>query len=411
MRGLPLFVHLVIFISLLTLFHVNVLEPLADRLGLGHLSAVAAPHDDLSASSKWSPTWVAHSRKLQTDPAGVPLPGERWAQRVRTSGRAWRSFKQSSAGPSSRAADADFDDPASFDIDEDDEEETDPDKMPGKPERSMDRASHWERDANAEVPPDVAAMAVGRMIGQVVDFVVRFAIEFFFAFMYKKHVVDRKQVLNATPPQVQPEGAPASGFKHGICDCFSDLDICLHTFCCWHVRVADTYHGAGVLDFWVTFLVGMICSPCFILCVMPCKRGEIRSKVSGGPSDCRFEDFLLVCCCTACTTCQEARAVDEVLGVRTKCCCQLTAVEDSRVPLVGEVVSVASPQVATVTGVHPAFVLQPPTIAPLHAQPGQAFQFEGREVVAGVVQNPEAAATTESLPQPGQDAEMQPLAA
>lgn len=219
---------------------------------------------------------------------------------------------------------------------------------------------------------------------------IRITIQIVFAIMYKKNVVDRKNVLG--PPLAQPDGSTAlsgPGYKHGLCACCEDIDICLHVFFCMPTRAADTYHSAGVLDFWVTMLLALFCSPCFILCIMPCKRSEIRHRL-GGSNQCGLEEFCLAWWCACCVVCQEARSVDDALGAKTRCCCNLQAVEETRMPLVGEVVATHGGQVMTpMPGSAQAPVaLQPPPLPwtpPVPNAAAQAFQAPAVAAYAPVV--------------------------
>jgi Cys-rich protein (TIGR01571 family) len=248
-------------------------------------------------------------------------------------------------------------------------------------------------------------MAATEVVKSLTQMVSRIIFQVIFAIIYKNRVVDRKRVLPPALTRPDSVGLPGPDFKYGLCSCFDDCDVCMHTFFCWQTRAADTYHSAGVLDFWLTLIIALFCSPCFAICVMPFKRSEIRNRLNGGSGGCACQDCLLSFFCGLCVIVQEARVVDEALGVKTKCCCNLTGVEETRVPLVGEVVSLAPPVQGQVTSA--VVAMQPlsfqppahinaatqamqvssgntayaPVVAILQAQPAQALQVTGREVM------------------------------
>jgi len=175
-----------------------------------------------------------------------------------------------------------------------------------------------------------------------------------FALMYKNRVVDRKHVFkpqrslssaslgeSSTKHKLPHEEIPTT-YSFSLLDCWGDGDVALHTSFCCTTRVADTYHSAGIMDFWVAFFAAMCCPCCFTACLMPCKHGQLRTRLNGSATKaCGLDDMCLACCCTLCVICQEARSVDQVVQVKVRCCCILEPLAEARVPLVvGELVLV-----------------------------------------------------------------------
>jgi len=173
---------------------------------------------------------------------------------------------------------------------------------------------------------------------------------FTYALVYKRRVVDKKHRFKLRAYQAAAErlGAPdadgedAGGYRHSVFECCADGDIFLHAAFCFHSRIADTYHTAGVMDFWLAFCLSVCCPVCFMSCIMPCKHGQLRTRLSDSKTSAwGLDDMCLACCCACCVVCHEARHVDQVVQVRVRCCCVLEPIADARVPLVvGEAVCV-----------------------------------------------------------------------
>eukprot|EP00971_Amphidinium_carterae_P323235 6423669-Amphidinium_carterae.2 len=175
-----------------------------------------------------------------------------------------------------------------------------------------------------------------------------------YALVYKNWVVDRKHVfkpqrslssrsLGESNPKLRiAQEEVSTTYSFLLFDCWGDGDVALHTSFCCTTRVADTYHSAGIMDFWVAFFVAMCCPCCFAACLMPCKHGQLRTRLNGSATKaCGLDDMCMACYCTLCVACQEARSVDQVVQVKVRCCCILEPLAEARVPLVvGELVSV-----------------------------------------------------------------------
>jgi len=214
-----------------------------------------------------------------------------------------------------------------------------------------------------------------------------------FAKKYKEHVMDRKPQLQDVPEVWKAVGPD---FRFGICDCFSDWDILLHTCCCTYARIADTYASAGLLSFWNTvmicigisvarLLVGLIIGDqlsgalfaVIFAGVLSNYRGMLRVRLGG--EGCTVMDFICLCCCPLCALCQEARQIDGAIGVRTSCCCNLKV------------------EMGNTTG-EPVLVLQPLTGGPqrelLLSQPEEMSLISAQPVMGQVVEGTPAVGPT-----------------
>ena len=153
----------------------------------------------------------------------------------------------------------------------------------------------------------------------------RISLQLVFAWQYKKRVIDikpRVQSLEGVNPDSWNE---RERLHHGLFDCCGAGHTCCYVCVCGATRAADTYEIAGVLDFWCTLVLALFCSPCFLMCIMPCKRAEVRGKL-GGDATCTWRDVLAVWCCGPCVSCQDAQNVDSAVHSRVRCVCTLEAV-------------------------------------------------------------------------------------
>lgn len=179
-----------------------------------------------------------------------------------------------------------------------------------------------------------------------------------FASFYKYFVFDRKPRLTTAPVHDQWR-SQGSEFRVAIYECLGDPHVCLHGFCCSATRVADTYASAGIWSFWGNFLAATLIygmdawmrwkadlkdksepQPLLIGSIVYAiffswRRGALRSSLGGdgcGPMDC-----LWLWCCPHLAAVQEARHLDDALGVHTSCCCEMSTEGQSEIaqPLVG----------------------------------------------------------------------------
>lgn len=207
-----------------------------------------------------------------------------------------------------------------------------------------------------------------RIAQEMTDALVLFGVFFLqpcFASFYKYFVVDRKPRLTA-PPLHDHFRSQGSSFRSAIYECLGDPHVCLHGFCCSATRVADTYSSASIWSFWANFFVVTLIygvdawtrwradfgdkngpQPLLIGSVVYAaffawRRGALRSSLGGdgcGPMDC-----VWLWCCPHLAAVQEARHLDDALGVHTSCCCELSTEGQSDIsqPLVGMPVLAAS---------------------------------------------------------------------
>lgn len=205
-----------------------------------------------------------------------------------------------------------------------------------------------------------------RIAKELTDALTLFGVFFLqpcFASFYKYFVVDRKPRLTAAPVHDQWR-SQGSEFRYAIYECLGDPHLCLHGFCCSATRLADTYASAGIWNFWANFLAvtliyGMDAwmrwkadlkgastepQPLLIGSVVYAvffawRRGALRRGLGGdgcGPMDC-----VWLWCCPHLAAIQEARHLDDVLGVKTSCCCDTSTggADEISQPLVGMPVS------------------------------------------------------------------------
>lgn len=95
-----------------------------------------------------------------------------------------------------------------------------------------------------------AAAAALTMMLVVLALVVGFIVFSFVGMcMYKTHVHDQKPAISGTP-------MAAGTFHYGICDCFSNINECMCSFCCPSIRFADTFSAINPsTGFWGAFFL------------------------------------------------------------------------------------------------------------------------------------------------------------
>jgi Cys-rich protein (TIGR01571 family) len=114
-------------------------------------------------------------------------------------------------------------------------------------------------------------------------------------------------------------------FDNGICDCFSDMWVCIHGLCCPLVRMAHTNAVAGIHGYWQSVLIYFCCQvvgcgigPC---CLMVYWRKQLKDIM--GIEDHILNDAIVTCCCPGLSICQQATAVDQAMGYEVTGCCTL----------------------------------------------------------------------------------------
>jgi len=161
---------------------------------------------------------------------------------------------------------------------------------------------------------------IAQVVGAVCYF-IQICFMIGFAFLYKSKVVDLL-------PRLEPQqaGSRGSDFKNGLCDCWGDQNLCLHTMCCFPCRTAHTWSVTGAMDYVIAIVLQVLLGPCFI-CVGIYMRGKVRATVGLEPQCC--DDCLKMSFCTLCAIGQEALEVDELSGVNIVCCFNVMRVSDT----------------------------------------------------------------------------------
>jgi len=141
--------------------------------------------------------------------------------------------------------------------------------------------------------------------------------------IYKTKVVDKITPMVHQPPTGKDQ------FEFGLCDCVTDPQVCCNVLFCHYVRIAHTNAVSGVCDFWETFCCMFLASFCVCgpLCLNVYFRIHIKDHM--GIQDNCFADFCLAFFCLPCVAGQQAMAVDEVLGWKFKCPCNIEHVSAS----------------------------------------------------------------------------------
>lgn len=151
-----------------------------------------------------------------------------------------------------------------------------------------------------------------------------------FALLYDKEavqpIIEKRDTLNKWD-------IPDSGsddFENGICECFSDMWVCIHGLCCPLVRIAHTNAVAGIMGFWETALVYFCCAlltggigPC---CLMVYWRKQLKEIMR--IEDHLINDLCVTCFCPQLSLCQQGTAVDRFMGYEVTGCCNVEFAEE-----------------------------------------------------------------------------------
>lgn len=212
------------------------------------------------------------------------------------------------------------------------------------------------------------------------------------AYCYKTQVNDRREPFLPADSIPQDWSMVQADFTKGVCQCFDDMQICLHGWCCWWIRISDTYAATGIQPYWIPFallegvyfaaqLLGFIILlasngkldlgmlfyfifDIFVACWLAQQRGRLREKFGGTSQEFKLVDCVCYWCCGMCITCQEAAQVDGAMGVHVDCCCQYS--NQFGVPaatVVGQAVATATPLKGEAVA-PPAAAAQPPVVQP-----------------------------------------------
>lgn len=180
------------------------------------------------------------------------------------------------------------------------------------------------------VPPDPVAVMQAELLSP--QFWVGVAIQALFGYFYWQKVV--QQIRHLPPQGSQPGAANQIDFRHGTFGCFEDTHTCLHGSCCYATRTAHSVDVLGIMDFWPAFVATLVSSFLTSCCVAQCLamyfRMEIRKKL--GIQDSMPMDCVCSFCCVCCSVIQQAREVDEKLGVKVECAFKLHQAEPPSAP-------------------------------------------------------------------------------
>lgn len=160
------------------------------------------------------------------------------------------------------------------------------------------------------------------MLQGIISLVLWVALTCICAAFYMK---DRKPPLADDAFNTEENRGTFKEWKHGMCSCFDDLEICLCAFCCPMIRWAATISFVpGLLSFWAAFSIYMCLVVlnsltaeifCWALLVMVCTfyRQKIRHTLDmtekGGMT--WVTDCILYCFCGCCLITQEARQIED----------------------------------------------------------------------------------------------------
>jgi len=133
-----------------------------------------------------------------------------------------------------------------------------------------------------------------------------------------------KRVIKGPPPlpQVNSIGGPR---RHGLFECFQDMDTCLYTAFCLPVVAGKNYYAADICGFWpgcIFTFIGMY-SPfyCITVCVRTVLAGKIQEKLGHNP-DCCW-NFMMTLFCFPCEVGRESMEIDSEIGATITCCCNV----------------------------------------------------------------------------------------
>eukprot|EP00933_Yihiella_yeosuensis_P000900 TRINITY_DN10144_c0_g1_i1.p1 TRINITY_DN10144_c0_g1~~TRINITY_DN10144_c0_g1_i1.p1 ORF type:complete len:312 (+),score=37.94 TRINITY_DN10144_c0_g1_i1:115-1050(+) len=195
------------------------------------------------------------------------------------------------------------------------------------------------------------------------------------AFLYWRGVVSRIPKIN--PPQQELR----ADFTRGCDACCSNTTLCCFTIFCSPIRQAHNAHVTGVMDFWMAFLVQLLCG-FFTGCCGPCIvqmwfRQNIKAHLRIQPAC--ASDLFLAGCCQPCAIGQAALEVDQMSGIEPVCFWQPVILPQARQPgIVGTPVVVSASATPVQQALPPVQQALPKVISvqvPEGASPGSIVQI------------------------------------
>lgn len=171
---------------------------------------------------------------------------------------------------------------------------------------------------------DHMAAIIGGVAGGVGFQLLQFLLGLTVAYVYKTKVVNKLPIIQ---PGGNEDGSRGRDFKMGICGCFTNRSICLHSLFCFTCRAAQNWVvSVPQCGFWGGYLglltFGTCCGPIAIGILGMGMRGTMRHTMGYEPDNCR--DFFRWCCCPACAVAQEAIDIDTETEVEVTCCCKVS---------------------------------------------------------------------------------------
>jgi len=121
-------------------------------------------------------------------------------------------------------------------------------QMQNQQNDQMQQMQNQQNDQNQEVA-NAAAAALTMVLVTVALIVGLVLFSFVGMCMYKSNVHDQKPAISGTP-------MVTGTFHYGICDCFSNINECMCSFCCPSIRFADTFSAINPsTGFWGAFFL------------------------------------------------------------------------------------------------------------------------------------------------------------
>jgi len=216
-------------------------------------------------------------------------------------------------------------------------------------------------DSETGEDPEVWTRREQGMEEQMFEFCMHVVIILSFAVAYAQNVVVKRPKVTALTvyeaerrmKMAQDEEPQfADGFSFSLFGCCKDPTYMAYSFCCPHIRAADTLCAAGIISFemgLLLYFMVFICQhfgPSFNMCAMiilsvpmASNRRKIREKYGGKKCN-GIRDYLSSCCCWTCAICQEARHVDEATQTRVNCCFKIEYYGDPFDALVGPAIHI-----------------------------------------------------------------------
>jgi len=195
---------------------------------------------------------------------------------------------------------------------------------------------------------DTDTIQAATIVTLIVAILIPVIIWLIFALMYKSSITDKRPTFTGGGPAQLAMLQPGK-----ICDCWSDLHLCLHSCCCLEARAADTFQTAELAGYWAVVLafflewavaqaigfvfnvyiysgtrqnspgegIGWIIASFLMSFYLSSRRSTYFSKF-GGQSNFPV-DVICYWWCQPCMFAQDGMALDKAQGVHVECCCKM----------------------------------------------------------------------------------------